>query len=115
MRVIITGGRDFDDYELLREKCNNILSKQSDVEIVSGAANGADTLGEQYAEECRLEVKLFPVDFDKFGVKADMVQAMEMAMYSDCIIAFWDGKIGRTEGLIKMAQAWKLNVRIIRY
>ena len=53
-RVIIAGCRDFNDYELLREKCDYMLSKKKDthkVIIVSGHAAGADALGEVYASE----------------------------------------------------------------
>ena len=33
MKVIIAGGRDFDNYELLKEFCDNII-KDNDYEIV---------------------------------------------------------------------------------
>ena len=52
-KVIIAGGRDFNNYELLKAKCDYYLSNldEADVVIVSGAARGADKLGEQYAKE----------------------------------------------------------------
>ena len=52
--MIIAGCRDFNNYELLREKCDYMLSKKKDthkVIIVSGHAAGADALGEVYASE----------------------------------------------------------------
>lgn len=42
-KVIIAGGRDFNDYKLLDDKCLKILSKKlktNKVEIVSGHAKG---------------------------------------------------------------------------
>ena len=51
-RVIIAGGREFQDYELVRQKCDYYLQnklKSDTVIIVSGHATGADTLGERYA------------------------------------------------------------------
>lgn len=51
MKVIIAGGRDFTDYNLLKVKCTNALINQNEIEIVSGCANGADKLGEKYANE----------------------------------------------------------------
>ena len=38
MKVIIAGGRDFDDYILLKRKCDELLKDVSEIEIVSGAA-----------------------------------------------------------------------------
>lgn len=56
LRIIIAGGRDFDDFSLLMNKCIEIIyeeTKEDDslekIRIVSGTARGADKLGEQYA------------------------------------------------------------------
>ena len=53
-KVIIAGGRDFSDYELLLEKCDYYLTEKTNVEVVSGGAKGADILGERYAKERNL-------------------------------------------------------------
>ena len=45
-------------FDLLCEKCNEILSEFKDIEIVSGHANGADKLGERYAKENNLKLML---------------------------------------------------------
>jgi hypothetical protein len=69
MKLIIAGGRDFNDYPLLESKCNFYLSKiDESVIIVSGGQKtekdylvyGADYLGEQYARENNYPVALFP-------------------------------------------------------
>lgn len=47
-KVIIAGGRDFNDYALLCERCDRLLAlkRQShSIVIVSGTAKGADCLG----------------------------------------------------------------------
>lgn len=42
-KVIIAGGRDFDDYKLLKENCEHFLKNiTEEIEIVSGTASGAD-------------------------------------------------------------------------
>ena len=45
-KVIVAGCRDFDNYELLKEKCDYFLQdeKKEDVVIISGHASGADAL-----------------------------------------------------------------------
>ena len=57
MKVIIAGGRDFKDYNRLKEVCDKILINQNNIEIISGTAGGADTLGERYAQDKGYEVK----------------------------------------------------------
>lgn len=115
MKVIIAGGRDFNDYKFLFEKCDNILSGQKDVEIVSGAARGADELGEKYAKEKGFKIKLFPADWDKYKKAAGYIRNKQMAEYADSLIAFWDGKSKGTKHMIDLAEKYNLNIRIIRY
>ena len=54
-RIIIAGGRKFNDYKLLKNKVDFYLSDLVDknyiIEIVCGKATGADSLGEKYALE----------------------------------------------------------------
>jgi YspA, cpYpsA-related SLOG family len=115
MKVIIAGSRNFNNYELLKEKCDKILSEQKDVEIVCGMAKGADLLGKQYQEEKGYQLKEFPAEWDKFGKSAGYIRNEEMAKYSDSLIAFWDGKSKGTKHMIDLAEKYKLKIRIIKY
>ena len=114
MKVIIAGGRFFNDYELLKESCDKILSNTPLIEIVSGTAKGADTLGERYAKENYLEVTKFPADWDKFGKSAGYRRNADMAIYADSLIAFWDGESKGTKSMIHLAKVGKLNIRVIK-
>jgi len=44
IKVIIAGGRNFDDFNKLCQVCDEFLQDQNKVEIVSGAYKGADLL-----------------------------------------------------------------------
>lgn len=60
-RVIIAGGRLFDDYTYLKESMDYLLQNINDeIIVVCGKARGADTLGERYARERGLHSPLFP-------------------------------------------------------
>jgi ABC-type enterochelin transport system substrate-binding protein len=115
MKVIIAGGRNFNDYNKLIESCDNILVNQKDVEIVSGTAAGADTLGERYAQEKGYEVKKFPAQWDLYGKSAGYKRNQQMAEYADGLIAFWDGKSKGTKHMIDIANKMGLKVRVVRY
>jgi len=112
MKVIIAGGRDFSDYDNLCQVCNKILSEQTNIEIVSGVASGADKLGERFAFDNGYPIKQFPADWDKFGKSAGYKRNAEMAEYADALIAFWDGKSKGTKHMIDLANDAKLKVRI---
>ena len=115
MKIIIAGGRNFNDYNKLRESCDNILVNQKEVEIVSGTAVGADTLGERYAQEKGYEVKKFPAQWDLYGKSAGYKRNQQMAEYADGLIAFWDGKSKGTENMIKIAQKHDLKLQVVHY
>lgn len=117
-RVIIAGGRDFNDYELLKKKLDNLLRlkrKSSEITIVCGKARGADSLGEKYAIEHGFKIAEYPAQWDKHGLSAGYKRNLVMAQNADALVAFWDGKSKGTSHMIKLAKKMKLDYRIINY
>ena len=115
LRVIIAGSRDFDDYALLQDHADYMLSRQEDIEIVSGGASGADALGERYAKERGYRLKIFPADWAKYGRIAGPIRNREMAAYADALLAYWDGRSRGTKNMIDEARANGLKVSIKIY
>ena len=117
-KTIIAGGRDFMDYNLLKEKVNKILQEKKvthKIVIISGCARGADTLGLRYATENAFDVEEYPANWDKYGKKAGYMRNVEMAENADALIAFWDGKSKGTKHMIDIATERNLPIRIIIY
>ena len=78
-RVIVAGGRDFNNYAGLAQKLDKLLANVTDeIVIVCGMARGADRLGEQYAKERGYSVRYFPADWDGKGRAAGMLLIVEM-------------------------------------
>jgi hypothetical protein len=115
MKVIIAGGRYFDNYELLSTKCDKILQNQDDVTIISGGAKGADSLGEKYAKERGYTLEIFPAKWDEHGKKAGIMRNVEMADNANSLIAFWDGNSRGTKHMVETATNKGLSVRVIKY
>lgn len=115
MKIIIAGGRDFNDYEQLCDICNDILPEFEDVSIVSGTARGADRLGERYAREHGYKVKCFPADWNRHGKQAGYMRNLEMAKYADGLIAFHDHYSRGTANMIGFASEYKLMTVVAYY
>lgn len=115
MKVIIAGGRDFNDYDLLCRKTDKILSRQAEIEIVSGAARGADKLGERYAQERGYGIIRYIPDWNFFGKSAGYIRNVEMADNADGLILFWNGKSKGSQHMLKIGKDKGLKIRIIRY
>lgn len=111
MKVIIAGGREFTDYEMLKRECNNIFKELniSNPIIVSGLARGADSLGLQFAKENEYEYKCFPADWDSYGKSAGYKRNQQMGEYSDILIAFWDNKSRGTKHMIDVMKKLEKN------
>lgn len=117
-KVIIAGGRQFNNYVLLSAKCDGILSQKRmthKIIIISGTARGADTLGEKYARERGFTLRQFPADWDQFGKSAGYRRNCQMADNADALIAFWDGQSPGTRHMIEIARERNLAVRVINY
>lgn len=115
-KVVVAGGRDFSDYQLLKQTLNHLLiHKLPNVEIVCGKATGADTLGERYAKELGLSVAYFPADWTKHKKAAGPIRNREMAKYSDACVVFWDGMSRGTKNMIEEATKEGISIRVIRY
>lgn len=112
MKIIIAGSRRFNDYNKLCQFCDNILSEQTEIEIVSGTASGADKLGERYADDHGYIIKQFTADWAAFGKNAGYKRNAKMAEYADALIAFWDGKSRGTKHMIDLAKRENLKVQI---
>ena len=115
MKIIIAGSRGFEDYKTLCKVCDKTLRRQTEIEIVSGTASGADTLGEKYAKERGHTLKRFPAQWRLHGRSAGYIRNSEMADYSDGLIAFWDGESRGTKHMINLAQSANLKVKIYTY
>ena len=92
MRVAVVGSRDFNDYKILCAVIDELRTIYKFTAIVSGGANGADSLAEKYAEDNNIEMKVFPAKWKELGKKAGYVRNIEIWDDSDMGVAFWDGK-----------------------
>ena len=122
-RIIIAGGRKFNDYKLLKNKVDfylsDLVNKNYIIEIVTGKATGADSLGEKYALEKEYKIAEFPPDWNKYGKRAGYIRNAEMARYASkengALIAFWDTKSKGTKHMIDLAKEKNLAIRIVKY
>lgn len=127
MRVIIAGPRNFDNFEEVVKAVKE--SGFQVTEIVSGAAKGADTLGEEYADINGVPKKRFPAKWNnikgkdpkhikvnkwgkKYYVLAGFDRNQEMADYADALIAIDLGTSGTADMIKRMEKAGK---KIYRY
>jgi hypothetical protein len=119
-RVIIAGGRDFDDYVYMSTKLNELFNDPNTfnnkaIKVISGMAKGADTLGIRYADEHKLTKILFPANWKEYPRIAGFLRNNDMLSVATHLIAFWDGKSNGTKHMIEIAQMKGIPVWVFEY
>jgi predicted Rossmann fold nucleotide-binding protein DprA/Smf involved in DNA uptake len=112
VKTIIAGSRNIVEYQALLDAI--VASGFEITEVVSGGARGVDSLGERYAKEKGISLKIFPADWESHGRKAGIMRNTEMAHYADALIAVWDGLSPGTLNMINQAQSRGLKVYTLR-
>ena len=118
VRIIVAGGRDFDNYGLLSSVLTEYIGSK-EVVIISGTARGADRLGERFAADNGIEVRRFPANWNEYGKSAGIIRNCEMANYAGqatgVLFAFWDSESRGTKHMITIAKKRGLEVHVVEY
>lgn len=133
-KLIVAGGRDFNDYEKASEEIRRLAShelKDFAVSIVCGMAYGADAQGLRFAKENDVTRYEFPADWDNLDVPnavikytsrgkpynaaAGNIRNKAMGDFADGLLAFWDGKSRGTQDMINYMRSLGKSVRVINY
>jgi hypothetical protein len=108
-RVLVCGGRDFDDWAML---CTvlNALNPYPTV-VIHGAARGADRMAGDWARANGLSWEAFPADWQRDGKAAGVIRNSRMLAEGkpDLVVAFPGGR-GTAD---MVAKARKVGVPVI--
>ena len=117
MKTIIAGSRTFNNYYKLQKNMFEFEFENdiSVTKVLSGCAKGADTIGEEQANNNEIPIDYYPADWNKHGKKAGYIRNKEMLKYADALVAFWDGKSTGTKHMIDEAKKYNLKVAVKRY
>lgn len=110
-KVAVVGSRSFTDYELMKK----ILKPYLPFVLISGGAQGVDSLAEQFAEEYDLEILIHYPEWNKYGRKAAYIRNSFIIRDCDFLIAFWDGHSKGTKMAIDLAKNKFKPCRVIKF
>lgn len=91
-RIAVTGGRNFNDEQMVRNAFNLIRLSRSDT-LVHGACSGADALCARIAGNAGVPVEAHPADWKAYGRAAGPIRNRQMLESGiDLLIAFPGGR-----------------------
>lgn len=109
-RVIVCGGRDFDDYDAGITALDRINMERGPIAmVVHGNARGADMIGSAWACRNRVREWVFPAEWAKYGKSAGPRRNKQMlGSGAKLVIAFPGGR--GTRNMMKQAKAVGIEV-----
>lgn len=124
MRILVCGGRDFNDWDFLsrymtkwyvqycREEC---IYDVPDVTVISGMAKGVDSMAVKWANILNFPVMEFPADWNKHGKAAGPIRNQQMLDEGqpDLVVAF-PGGVG-TQDMVHRAKKAGVEVIEVKY
>lgn len=107
MRILVCGGRDFKDEDLLCETLFDITGLREKYDfgtIIHGNAKGADSFGAQWGYRMGWKVEAYPAKWKEFGRRAGFIRNKQMLDEGkpDLVISFPGGK--GTAMMVKIAK-----------
>jgi hypothetical protein len=110
MKTIIAGSRNCNDYHLLLDAIDEC--GWTPTVVISGAAKGVDTMGEDWAYDHGVPCEKYPAEWSVYGKSAGFKRNVKMASKAQALIALWDGISSGTGHMIDIAKTEGLQVYI---
>lgn len=117
-RLIIAGGRDFNDKELMIDRLQELerlgIVNEKTV-LVCGMARGADLMGHAIFKEAGMEIMEMPADWDNLGKRAGFARNEDMGAVAGMALIFWDGQSKGTKHMISTMEKMGKTVYLVNY
>lgn len=114
--LIIAGSRTFQNYDLLELEVKRFIYENKiilPVSIVSGKAQGADSLGEKFAKKYNFPIIEMSANWNEYGKVAGPIRNEEMAKISDACIVFIEHQSKGSLNMIENAKKYNLILKVI--
>ncbi len=93
MRVLVCGGRDFDDANFIHSELDRLHGQHAFTTLIEGDARGVDRIAGEWAHARGIELVEFPADWKNEGRHAALIRNLRMLNDGrpDLVVAFPGG------------------------
>jgi hypothetical protein len=114
VRVLVCGSRDWTDEATIADELAEFAHEPERVEVIHGAARGADMMAARVASVYGYDVRGFPADWDRYGKRAGFLRNIEMLdAQPDLVLAFQRNRSRGTQHTIDEARKRGIPVAVI--
>ena len=107
MKLLIVGSRSIKNFDL-----SDYVTSEVDM-IISGGANGVDSLAEEYADKKKLSKIIIRPRYDLYGRAAPTKRNEIMVDMSDEVLVIWDGVSKGTKYTVDYAKKKNKKVQMV--
>ena len=108
MKLLIVGSRSITSFNL-----SQYIPEGVDT-IISGGADGIDSLAEQYADLHRLSKYIVRPRYDLYGRAAPLKRNEQMVDMADAVLVVWDGRSKGTQYTVKYTQKTNKPITLVQ-
>ena len=98
MKLLIAGSRSITEFDLAP-----YIPPEVDL-IITGGANGVDTLAEQYADAHKISKLVLRPQYGRYGRGAPLKRNEAMVQIADAVLVIWDGTSKGTLHTVRFAE-----------
>ena len=94
MRVLVCGGRYYDDWTFIVNVLDSVHARQPVTLLIEGGATGADSLARRWAIARGIEVATYRANWDRYEHRAVPIRNSQMLLKGrpDLVVAFKGGR-----------------------
>ena len=108
MKLMIAGSRCIHDFDLS-------VHIPDDTElIITGGAQGVDTLAEQYADKHKISKLIVRPRYEVYGRAAPILRNQQMVEIADVVLVIWDGQSKGTKSTIQYAKKLQKELIVVQ-
>lgn len=108
MKLLIAGSRSIKDFDL-----SPYIPEDTEL-IISGGANGIDTLAEQYADKMKISKLVLYPNYNRYKKGAPLKRNEQMVDICDSVLIVWDGVSSGTKHTIDYAKKNAKPIEIVQ-
>ena len=108
MKLLVVGSRSITEFDL-----SPYITDDVDT-VISGGAEGIDSLAEQYADLHRLSKYILRPRYDLYGRAAPLKRNEQMIDMADAVLVIWDGKSKGTQYTIRYTKKINKPITVVQ-
>ena len=107
MKVLVAGSRNIEKFDLKDHIPPDVTM------IITGGAEGIDTLAEKYADENGIPKAIVRPQYNLYGRAAPIKRNEKMVDMADFVLVIWDGKSKGSQYTVKYSQKKNKAVKLV--